>query len=56
VAAILGGAIYILVTVLSVFFGKPVGSESTYGFTTSTLTKAEPIVIPDGGHAACSCG
>jgi len=52
VAAILGGAIYILVTVLSVFFGKPVGSESTYGFTTSTLTRAEPIIVPDGGHAA----
>jgi cytochrome c oxidase subunit 1 len=52
VAAVLGGAIYILVTVLSVFFGKPVGSESAYGFTTSTLTKAEPIVVPDGGHAA----
>ena len=52
VAAILGGAIYILVTVLSVFLGKPVGSESAYGFTTSTLTKAEPIVVPDGGHAA----
>jgi cytochrome c oxidase subunit 1 len=51
-AAILGGAMYILVTVLSVFLGKPVGSESSYGFTTSTLTKAEPIVVPDGGHAA----
>jgi cytochrome c oxidase subunit 1 len=52
VAAILGGRIYILVTVLSVFFGKPVGSESTYGFTSITLTKAEPIIVPDGGHAA----
>jgi cytochrome c oxidase subunit 1 len=52
VAAVLGGAIYILVTVLSVFFGKPVGSESTYGFTTSTLTRANPIVVPEGGHAA----
>jgi cytochrome c oxidase subunit 1 len=52
VAAILGGAIFVLVTVLSVFFGKPIGSESTYGFTTSILTKAEPIVVPDGGHAA----
>ena len=52
VAAILGGAIYILVTVLSVFFGKPVESESSYGFTTSTLTRAEPIVVPQGGHAA----
>ncbi len=52
VAAVLGGAIFVLVTVLSVFFGKPIGSESTYGFTTSILTKAEPIVVPDGGHAA----
>jgi cytochrome c oxidase subunit 1 len=52
VAAILGGAIYILVTVLSVFFGKPVGAASAYGFSTSTLTRAEPIVVPDGGHAA----
>ena len=52
VAAILGGAIYILVTVLSVFFGKPVESESSYGFTTSILTRAEPIVVPQGGHAA----
>ena len=50
--AILGGAIYILVTVLSVFFGKPVESESTYGFTTSTLTRAEPVVVPEGGHEA----
>jgi cytochrome c oxidase subunit 1 len=52
VAAILGGAMFILVTVLSVFFGKAVTSESSYGFTTTTLTKAEPIVVPDGGHAA----
>jgi len=50
VAAVLGGAIYILVTVLSVFFGKPVGSESSYGFTTTTLMRAEPIVVPEGGH------
>jgi cytochrome c oxidase subunit 1 len=52
VAAIFGGAIYILVTVLSVFFGKPVGSESSFGFTTTTLTRAEPVIVPDGGHAA----
>jgi cytochrome c oxidase subunit 1 len=52
VASILGGAIFILVTVLSVFLGKPVGSESTYGFTTSTLTKAEPTIVPEGGHEA----
>ena len=52
VASILGGAIFILVTVLSVFFGKPVGSESSYGFTTATLTKAEPTIVPEGGHEA----
>jgi len=52
VAAILGGAIFILITVVSVFFGKRVGSESSYGFSTSVLAKAEPVVVPDGGHAA----
>jgi cytochrome c oxidase subunit 1 len=52
VAAILGGAIFILVTVLSVFFGKPVESTSAYGVSTTTLKRAAPIVVPDGGHAA----
>jgi cytochrome c oxidase subunit I len=52
VAAILGGAIYILVTVLSVFFGKPVESTSEYGVSTSVLQRAAPIVVPEGGHAA----
>ena len=52
VAAVLGGAIYILVTVLSVFFGKPVESTSDYGVATTTLKRAEPIVVPEGGHAA----
>jgi len=52
VAAILGGAIYILVTVMSVFFGKPVESTSEYGFSTSVLKRAAPIVVPEGGHAA----
>jgi cytochrome c oxidase subunit 1 len=52
VAAILGGAIFILITVISVFFGKPVGSESSYGFSTSVLAKAEPDIVPAGGHAA----
>jgi cytochrome c oxidase subunit 1 len=50
--AIIGGAMYILVTVVSVFFGKRVGSESSYGIATSRVMRAEPIVIPDGGHAA----
>jgi cytochrome c oxidase subunit 1 len=52
VAAIVGGAIYILVTVGSVFFGKPVESESSFGVATSRLMRAEPIVVPEGGHEA----
>tara|TARA_R110002096_G_scaffold6409_1_gene29678 strand:+ start:39224 stop:40936 length:1713 start_codon:yes stop_codon:yes gene_type:complete len=52
VVAIIGGAMYILVTVVSVFFGKPVGSESSFGFTSSRLTRAEPVVVPQGGHEA----
>lgn len=50
--AIVGGAIFVLVTVVSVFFGKPVDSESAYGFTTSRVLRADPIVVPEGGHAA----
>jgi len=52
VASIIGGAIFVLVTVLSVFFGKRVDSESSYGTTTSILTRAEPVVVPVGGHEA----
>ncbi len=52
VLAITGGAMYILVTVVSVFFGKPVGSESSYGFTSTRLMRAEPLVVPEGGHEA----
>lgn len=52
VAAIVGGAIFILVTVLSVFFGKPVESTSAWGSVTSKLKRAAPIVVPEGGHAA----
>ena len=52
VVAILGGAIFILVTVVSVFFGKPVESESGYGIVPTRLTRADPIVVPDGGHEA----
>jgi cytochrome c oxidase subunit 1 len=52
VAAIVGGAVFILVTVVSVFFGKRVGSESAYGTPTTRLMKAEPDVTPAGGHAA----
>jgi len=50
VAAILGGAIFILITVISVFFGKRVESESNYGFASSKLLKAEPVLVPEGGH------
>ena len=52
VAAIIGGGIFILVTVSSVFFGKRLESESPYGATPTLLMKAEPIVEPEGGHAA----
>ncbi len=52
VAAIVGGAIFVLVTVLSVFFGKPVESTSAWGSVTSKLKRAAPIVVPEGGHAA----
>ena len=50
VVAVVGGAIFVLITVLSVFFGKRVESESSYGFTTTVLPRAQPIVVPDGGH------
>ena len=52
VAAVVGGAIFVLITVVSVFFGKRVGSESNYGTATTRLMKAPPIVQPQGGHAA----
>ena len=52
VVAILGGAIYILVTVVSVFFGKPIESESSYGVAATRLSRADPIVVPEGGHEA----
>jgi cytochrome c oxidase subunit 1 len=50
--AIIGGGIFILITVVSVFFGKRVESDSSYGTATTRLLKAEPTVVPDGGHAA----
>jgi cytochrome c oxidase subunit 1 len=52
VIAVIGGAMYILVTVVSVFFGKRVESESSYGFDVSRVMRAEPIVTPEGGHEA----
>lgn len=52
-AAIIGGAVFVLITVLSVFFGKRVGSESPYGTATTRLLKAEPdLHVQSGGHAA----
>jgi len=51
-AAILGGAIFVLITVVSVFFGKRVDSESSYGTATTRLMKAEPTIEPQGGHSA----
>jgi cytochrome c oxidase subunit 1 len=52
VTAIVGGGIFVLITVVSVFFGKRVESESSYGVETSRLMKAEPTIEPQGGHAA----
>ena len=51
-AAIVGGAVFVLITVLSVFFGKRVGSESNYGAEPTRLMRAPPSVEPQGGHAA----
>jgi len=51
VAAVVGGAIFVLITVVSVFFGKRVGSESNYGAVPTRLMKAPPTVVPQGGHA-----
>ncbi len=51
-AAIVGGAIFVLITVVSVFFGKRVESESNYGTATTRLLKAEPTITPAGGHEA----
>ena len=50
--AIVGGGIFVLITVVSVFFGKRVESESAYGTTTTRLFKATPLIEPQGGHAA----
>jgi cytochrome c oxidase subunit 1 len=48
--AIVGGGIYVLITVVSVFFGKRVESESPYSSATTRLMKAEPTIEPEGGH------
>jgi len=52
VGAVIGGGIFVLITVVSVFLGKRVGSESSYGAQPSRLLKAPPIVHPQGGHVA----
>ena len=45
--AIVGGASYILITVLSVFFGKPVESESSYGVApTKLMLLLKPNAVP----------
>jgi len=51
-AAIVGGAIYVLITVVSVFFGKRVTSESPYSGETTRLMKAPATETPAGGHEA----
>ncbi len=52
VGAVLGGAIFVLIAVVSVFLGKRVESESSYGAKATRLMKAPPIVLPEGGHVA----
>jgi cytochrome c oxidase subunit 1 len=52
VGAVVGGAIFVLITVVSVFFGKRVGSESGYSTATTRLMKAPVTIEPQGGHAA----
>jgi len=42
----------VLITVVSVFLGKRVESDSSYGTETTRLMKAPPIVEPQGGHSA----
>ncbi len=56
VGAVIGGGIFVLITVVSVFLGKRVESESNYGSETTRLMKAPPIVHPDGGHVAAGRG
>ena len=51
-AAIVGGAVFVLITVLSVFFGKRVGSESAWGTAWTPLLRAQPDDVSHGGHAA----
>ncbi len=52
VGAIIGGAIFVLITVVSVFLGKRVESESGYGAQPQRLMKAPAIIKPEGGHEA----
>ena len=50
--AIFGGGIFVFITVVSVFFGKRVESESPYSGATTRLMKAPATPEPAGGHAA----
>ena len=52
VIAIVGGAIFVLITVVSVFFGKPVDSQSSYGSETTRLMKAAPLTASPADHVA----
>ena len=52
VIAIIGGAAFVLITVVSVFFGKRVDSQSSYGTQTTRLMKAEPLNVTPAAHAA----
>jgi cytochrome c oxidase subunit 1 len=52
VAAITGGAMFVLITVYSVFFGKRLDSKSGFSNFTSRLMRADPDITPAGGHAA----
>lgn len=50
--AIIGGAAFVLITVVSVFFGKPVDSQSSYGTQTTRLMKADPLTVSAADHSA----
>ena len=48
-AAVVGGAMYILIVVWSVFLGKPVASVSAYGAQPTVLLRAVPTFEVDHG-------
>ena len=53
-AAVVGGAMYILIVVWSVFLGKPVASSSEYGATPTRLAKAVPTFEVDHGKVVAA--